>query len=195
MSRNGNEFALSLLAVAGLTASVAADLTPGALVVAPSNGTTATVTFLGSDAGYTGHLYFLGWGNGTGITNPVADTGTAGLGQWLFSNHSSTPGSTAALDGVFNAGDVLYFAYDITAPNAADDLFRADTADDAEHFAYDDATGRLFIEDLRPWFSNYDGDYNDAMFTVSFASVPAPGAAMLLATGGLCAARRPRRRD
>ncbi|HWB20732.1 MAG TPA: hypothetical protein VG711_10555 [Phycisphaerales bacterium] len=167
-------------------------------IFVPFDGAQVTVTFLSSDASFTGDLYFLGssaddgeGGHGGGVIPPPGPAGV--LGQLLFSNHATLAGTSVVLNGDFNEGDLLYFAYNLTQvdPGESLDLFRMDNADDQAYFHYSE-NNRLGIEDLRtsnPW---YDGDYNDIIVEISFAQVPvpAPGALALLGIAGTFSRRR-----
>ena len=181
------------LALCGLAAAANADIIMGQPVTSPSGLSTASIEFRGSSAGYTGELYFLGWGTEGSVLHEAPDSKHSRLGQFLFNNHHSAEGSQITLDGVFESGSVLHFAYEITNPRSRHDLFRTDEEDDRFNFAYDPGHGALAVEDLRMDSRGYDGDFNDAMFNVSFQSIPAPGSLALLGLGGLAMARRRRR--
>lgn len=182
--------ALALAASAGLAR---ADAIMGAPVFAPPGLSTATIEFRGSSAGYTGELYFLGWGSEDDILHHAENTRHNNLGQWLFNNHSSAVGAQAVLDGMFDSGAVLHFAYEIIHPRNRRDLFRTDREADANNFAWDSATGSFAVEDLRRDYKHYDGDFNDAIFTINFQRVPAPGSLALLSLSGIVLARRRKR--
>ncbi len=193
MNKNLINVATIALAAFGLAAAANADIIMGQPVTAPSGLSTATLEFRGSSAGYTGELYFLGWGTEGTVLNLAPNTNGNHLGQLLFNNHESTSGSTVALLGEFESGSALHFAYVIVAPSSKYDLFRTDVESDRYNFAYDAESGDYRLEDLRRDYRNYDGDYNDAMFRVSFQSIPAPGSLALLSLGGFAMTRRRRR--
>lgn len=183
---------LSLLSF-GFGTAAHADIIMGQPVTTPSGRSTATLEFRGSSAGYTGEFYFLGWGTEGTILNLAPNTNGNDLGQLLFNNHESTYGSSVALLGEFESGSALHFAYVIVAPSSKYDLFRTDVENDRYNFAYDAENGDYRLEDLRRDYQNYDGDYNDAMFRVTFQSIPAPGSLALLSLGGFAMTRRRRR--
>lgn len=216
MNQNLIKSATISLAFCGLTAAANADIIMGEPVTSPVGLSTASIEFRGASASYTGELYFMGWGSEESILHFAPDSNHSHLGQWLFNNHESTPGSQMALLGEFDSGSVLHFAYKIISPRDQRDLFRTDVLNDRDNFAYDPANGDLRIEDLRrngghdgddddhheDHFRDehdggdclpYDGDFNDAMFTVTFQSIPAPGSLALLGLGGLAMTRRRRR--
>lgn len=175
---------------AAFATAASADIIIGQPVTSPVGLSTAAVEFRGSSAGYTGELYFLGWGSESQILHHAPNTNNNDLGQLLFNNHSSTVGSSVDLLGQFGSESVLHFAYEIINPSNRYDLFRTDVNNDRYNFAYDMANGDFGIEDLREDFGGYDGDFNDAMFRVTFQSVPAPGSLALLGLGGLAMSRR-----
>jgi hypothetical protein len=179
--------AASALLAAG---SAHADFIIGGSVYAPEDESVAVVEFLGRDAEYSGDLYFLGWGDEDSVSEAAEDTGFPGLGQWLFNNQLSEIGGIMMLDGMFMGGQVLHFAYKIIDPPEGQDLFRTDNPADAEQFAWDPEQGRLHVEDLR--MPETDGDYNDAMFRITFQPVPGPSPIGLLAVGGVIGRRRRR---
>lgn len=179
------------LAAAG---SARADLVAGASVIVPTDNTIATIEFLGSSAAYTGDMYFLGSGEQFSVLDWADNTDDTGLGQWLANNQSSTIGDTMLLDGVFSAGDVLHFAYNVTdVVNDPDGLaiYRTDDSNDGYmHFAWDESTGFLGVEDLPLYKADFD--YNDAEFMIIFETVPAPGVLASFGLAGLIVGRRRR---
>ncbi len=191
MNKNLMSSVCAAAAVVSLAGSSLGDIVMGEPVRTPSDlASNATIEFRGSSAGYTGQLYFLGWGDETNVIHH-ADGGD--LGQLLFNNHASEFGASVLLVGDFEPGSVLHFAYEVIAPSSKHDLFRTDVEDDRYNFGYDASTGDFAIEDLRMDYRHYDGDYNDAMFRISLQSVPAPGSLALLGLGGLAMTRRRRR--
>ena len=164
----------------------------GAPVVVDQNSAVVTIEFLGSHAGYTGELFFRGAGlDPYLITDPAPDSDAIGRGFRLFNNHTSQIGSQIELPGLFNEGDILHFGYELLAPaRVAGQGFYTDVADDHVQFMFNATTGFFGVEDLRlPWS---DEDYNDAMFRVTAASIPGPGA--LAAMSLMLIFRRRRRR-
>jgi hypothetical protein len=159
-----------------------------------------SVTFLSSDAGATGSLYFLG-SEVHGVTFRSASTDVNDLGMFLFSNHGTTARSTYDL-GMFGRDSTLHFAYLITegvsvAPTGS--LFRTDMPGDMGYFLVDAVPGvdgswlfNVGIEDIRDEHMA-DWDFNDVIFEVNTRAVPAPGAAALLAMAGMCAGARRKR--
>lgn len=180
------------LAIA-LSSSAQAEYVVGAPIIVPNGNTTITLEFLSADAAYTGELSFLGAGTALQVTMPVSDTGAPGLGQQTFVNQTGTVGNTIVLEGVYNAGDVLHFAYRVFEPAGHEDLFRTDVPNDVSNFAWDAAAGLLHIEDLRPGHPWYDADYNDIIVRVTFSSVPGPASALTMITGCLIGFSRRRR--
>jgi len=189
------QYATSVGAVAAaiaMSSSINAQSVPGAPIVVPQDNSTVTIEFVSFEADYTGQLSFLGGGTNLQVTQPAADTGLPGFGQSAFINQQGLV-DAIILQGVYNTGDVLHFAYRVTDPIEAIDTLRTDTADDSTQYSWDAATGLLSIEDLRPSNPGFDGDYNDIIVRVTFSNVPGPGAAAVAAIGSLMLGRRRRR--
>lgn len=181
------------LAASMLADPADADLVMGEPVAVPIDASQIIIEFAGSDAGYSGDFYFLGWGGPDELLELAPDTAKPGLGMKLFNNHAASAGDTITIDGVFSAGAVLHFAYDVVSGRP--DTFRTDVAADRSQFAWDAAAGRLGIEDIL--LGDSDGDYNDAMLNITFTPVdiPAPGSVALLVCAGAIPLRSRRRRD
>jgi len=178
------------IALCGFAAAADADIIMGQPVTSPAGRSTASIEFRGSSAGYTGEFYFLGWGTDQSVVHHAPDSNSSHLGQLLFNNHDSAPGSEMVLLGEFESTHVLHFAYKVLTNG---DLFRTDVLNDRSNFAYDPGNGDYALEDLRMNYRGYDGDFNDAVFSVSFQSIPAPGSLALLSLGGLAMSRHRRR--
>lgn len=164
----------------------------GAPVIVDRNNARATVEFIGSNAGYTGELFFRGSGATIGSIENPAIPGGPEEGLLLFNNKQSERGSVVELPGLYQTGTVLHFGYGLTKPaRVAGQGFFTDLAQDQNQFAFDASTGLFSVEDLR--LPGGDRDYNDAVFRVTFATVPAPGAMLGLGVLGLLGARRGRR--
>lgn len=176
-----------------LSSSAGADIVVGAPIVVPNDNTVITLEFLSFEAAYTGELSLLGAGTDTVVARPASDTGLPGFGQQTFINRTGVPGAPIVLDGEFNAGDVLHFAYRVFEPADAADVLRTDDPATADHFAWDAVNSTLHVEDLRPDHPWYDADYDDIIVRVNFSSVPGPASALALAMGA-CAGLRRRRR-
>jgi hypothetical protein len=177
---------ISSAAVAGLPYGV------GQPIVVPTDNVTVTLILDHTAALFTGNLYFLGSGDATTVLAPAPNTDAAGLGFFAFSNHVAPIGTEVAIPGVFNAGDVLHFAYDIVAPgDATTDVLRTDVAGDAMQFAWDPENSYFSVEDIY-LDEGSDMDYNDIVVGVCFMPVPAPGALALLGVAGLIGGRRRR---
>ena len=165
---------------------------------------TASVSFVGSDAGAKGSLYFMGGASDGTITSPsVMDDPE--LGMELFSTRTPPAGDARTVSlGTFDADEVLTFAYLIThgvrvAPTGS--LFRTDLDIAPAHFAIldeptrlndDTVIYRLGVEDIRNP-ERADWDYNDVVFDVTITSVPTTGAPALAMALGLIVSRRRRR--
>jgi MYXO-CTERM domain-containing protein len=167
----------------------------GVPITVPTDNVIVTLVLDHTSAAFTGNLYFLGSGDATTVLNPAPNSDPTNQGFFAFSNHNNPIGTTVELPGVFNAGDVLHFAYDIVAPsNASTDVLRTDVAGDRNQFAYNaDPNGAhyVMVEDVYPGDGS-DMDYNDIVFGLTFEPVPAPGALALLGLAGVLG--RPRRR-
>lgn len=188
-----NVCGLALAAVISSAASAGLPYGVGQPIVVPSNNVTVTLVFDHSSALFTGNLYFLGSGTAGAVTSPAPNSDGTNQGTLAFNNHTSIVGATFDLPGVFNAGDVLHFAYDIIAPvGASTDVLRTDVAGDQMQFAFDPENSFFAIEDV--YLSNpaCDEDYNDMVVGVAFLPVPGPGAVALLGVAGLIGRRRRR---
>lgn len=187
--------ALGVFVSAGASAGLLADA-PISLT-APSN---VSVRFVGSDAGATGSLYFLGWGQGESITYATS-THANNLGQFLFSNKGTSAGTTIDL-GDFASSSTLHFAYIITKGSGGaktGDVIRSDLNADLVYFApvamfnlLDGEYIRVGLEDIRDPAKS-DWDHNDVIFDVIATTIPGPGAFALAAVGFAIAAPRRRR--
>lgn len=180
-------------AVCVLCASPAsADLIVGEPVVVPFDASQVVIEFAGSDAGYTGSFYFLGWGTPDEIVELTPEEDKPGLGKRLFTNKTAIVGERHIIDGPFNFGDVLHFAYDVTRGRR--DTFRTDLLADQPQFAWDASNGSLGIEDIR--MPGGDSDHNDAMVSIAFAptNIPTPGAIALMTCAAAIPLRSRRRR-
>lgn len=168
--------------------------TAGLPIVAPDTDTMTSIQFLGSEAGHTGQMYFLGTGpDALTVNSFAANTDDSGLGTFLFNNHESTIGEVVILPDAIRGGSFLHFAYDVIAPShASNERYRTDQESDRLQFMFDPESGFLGVEDLRLPFS--DEDYNDAMFRVSYSAIPGPGGliamSIVVGIGGLCRAGR-----
>lgn len=187
--------AVVALAVA-ISSAAMADLPygVGSPIVVPTNNVSVTLVFAHSAAEYTGNLYFLGSGNATTVLNHAPNSDGTGLGQFIFSNHGTPVDTAVPIPGVFNAGTVLHFAYDIVAPaTATTDLLRTDVPGDRMQFAWDPENSFFEIEDVYLSNPNCDRDYNDIVVGVCFIPVPNPGSLALLGLAGLLGRSRRRR--
>lgn len=165
----------------------------GSPITVPTNNVTITLILDHRAAAWSGNLYFLGWGNASSVINPAPNTDATGLGTYIFNNLSAPVGTQVVLPGVFQAGQVLHFAYDIVAPTTATtDLLRTDVAGDQTQFAWDPENQFFAIEDTRPQ-NNSDLDFNDLVVGVCFSPVPAPGALALFGLATIAGGRRRRR--
>lgn len=199
MSKNTHVMMLGALVVAACGASASAAMVTGSLYSVPQTGE-VSISFRSQDAGATGSLYFLGVENEGGIAY-TSSTDERSLGQFLFSNHSSSLGSSLVL-GNFNAGDKLHFAYIVTngvssVPTGT--TSRTDIAADRLYFGLEGPASRgsaldtvLFVEDIKDP-AHTDWDYNDFTATLTSIPVPAPGPMALAGAGMLLLA--PRRKN
>jgi hypothetical protein len=165
-----------LAAVAACTAANA-DPIIGQPIAIADNNTEVTLQFVGSDAAWTGELYWINPGGS--LVGPI------------FNNHVSLAGDTYTIPGLFDAGDELLFAYDVLTgqPN----LFRMDDNVGLTQFASESVSAgfhHMFIEDIE--LPGGDKDYNDNMFDVYTRVVPTPGSVALLGLAGATAGFRRR---
>lgn len=189
--------ALAAAAVTLISPKARAEMVIGASVIVPEETTSVSFKLIGSNAAFSGELSFLGSGTNIVITNPAeseAAGGGLGLGHDLFANHPGDTGDEVTIEGLFHAGDVLHFAYNVFEPTDSADVFRTDDAATASQFAWDAQTRKLYVEDLRPGHWWYDADYDDIVAQVTFgASTPAPGSLALLGLAGSLALGKRRR--
>ncbi len=176
-----------------LPLSAHAQFVVGAPIIIPTDHTLVTLQFVSFEAVYTGEISFLGSGTVLLVDQPVADTGEPGMGQQAFINQVALPGAQIVLEGTYDAGEVLHFAYRVFEPVGASDLLRTADVETATQFAWDAEAGLLHVEDLRPGHPWYDADYNDLVIRVSFNTAPGPGSAALLAVAGCVGFGRRRR--
>ena len=157
-----------------------------------------SVSFESQSAGARGNLYFLGAEDSSGDITYAASTDANNLGQFLFQNHGTANGFTVDL-GVFDAGDVMHFAYLVTngsggAPTGS--LFRTDVNADLDYVGLTQISSeitRIGLEDIRNPAQS-DWDHNDVVFNVVARSVPAPGPAALASAAFLIAGLRRRQK-
>ncbi len=148
----------ALLTAASLQANAAIQILGGKLFVA-DNGP-VTVTFLGSDAGYTDVVFFE-LGNGQS--------------QQLFNGHASPVGQTISL-GNIAAGTELTFRMHVN--NTGDNFFTGPASANSDNVIHASADldnqkrAVLGFEDLR---GGGDRDYNDIQLRVTnVAAAPVP---------------------
>lgn len=183
--------AAALAIAAACAAPASAELVSDVPITVPADNTKVWAEFLGETADFAGNLYFLGSGDADNVLMPAPDSDPTGLGQFLFNNHAASPGDMVMLIGVFDAGEVLHFAYDIVHPaDVEEELFRTDVEDDKKYFDFNATTGVVGIEDMRK--PNSDLDYDDIQFRLVFEQVPTPGALPMLAAFALTRRRRRR---
>jgi len=166
--------------IAGIAAGSA-----GASVLMPTVGepptapadTCASVSLVGSSGHWGAVLFWLGH-DAAGPRTPV------------LNNIWGSPGDTVAL-GHFERGEPLLFALDVLT-GSPDTIDMTDPLD-APFFAWWDLGGgvyRVGFEDPR---LGERGEFSDFVFDIEFCTVPAPGAAGVIAAAGLAAVRRRRR--
>lgn len=163
--------------VLAMTAGVNADPIIGQPINVTQNNTEARLVFVGSDAAWTGELY---WIDGDGaLVGPI------------FNNHASVPGDTYTIPDLFSAGDDILFAYKVVTGET--NLFRMDGAGINQFASEAVSSGyyHMFIEDIK--LPKGDKDYNDNMFDVYTRAVPTPGSVALLGLAGLAAGSRRRK--
>ena len=127
------------------------------------------------------------------LLNPAPNTDPTNQGFFVVNNHTSALNTHVVLPGVFQAGQVLHFAYDIVAPvNASTNVLRTDVAGDRNQFAWDKENQFFAIEDTYLNNPACDQDYNDIVIGVLFNPVPAPGALALFGAASMLGRRRRR---
>jgi MYXO-CTERM domain-containing protein len=186
----------ALAASAGISTAASAGLPygMGVPITVPSDNVTITLVFDHTAADFTGNLYFLGTGDATSVLNPAPNSDATNQGYFVVNNHTSVLGSMVVLPGVFNAGQVLHFAYDIVAPfNASTAVLRTDVAGDRNQFAWDTENSFFAIEDIYLDNPQCDEDYNDIVIGVCFNPVPGAGALAMFGVAGLAGGRRRRK--
>lgn len=157
-----------------------------------------SVSFVSQSAGAKGSLYFLGHEDSDGHITYAASSDANNLGQFIFQNHGTAAGYTVDL-GIFDAGDVMHFAYLITkgvsvAPTGS--LFRTDVNADLAYVGLTpmgSGITRIGLEDIRNPAKS-DWDHNDVVFDIVALDVPAPGPAALASAAFLIAGLRRRQK-
>jgi MYXO-CTERM domain-containing protein len=161
------KFAIAaLLSAACLNANAAIEIVGGKLFVA-DNGA-VNVTFLGSDAGYTDLLFYVGTGSE----------------QFMFNGHATTVDTTFSL-GNFTKGTELTFRMHVN--NTGDNFFTGPASANSDNVVHAHASldanksAVVGFEDLR---GGGDRDYNDIQFRVTNVSaVPEADTWAMLAAG------------
>jgi len=149
-------------------------------IYTPFDNAQVEVTWLGSNAGYTGVL-------------SLVDVAVSSSSLQLFNNHSAAVNENVVASRLYNEGERVDFTYQIIRGGL--DTFATFIQTDQQQFQID-ASNPLEIlvgvEDIR--YPNGDRDHNDAMFLVTFspAEVPAPGALALFGSGLAMVSRRRR---
>ena len=168
--------AIAAMSVASIAHADIAD--PG--IYSPFDNAEVRVTWLGSNAGYTGNLNWM---------NP----NIANVSSTLWNNKTAVVDQSATLNVVMSQGQRIDFVYDVVIGGI--DTFSTANESDWEQFqvtAIDANNFIVAVEDIR--LPGGDADFNDAVFEVSFArTIPAPGSLALLGFGGALVTRR--RRD
>ena len=165
---------ITTAAVAFFASFAAADMVSGPIVA--QQDSEFSVRLISSSAAWTGELSWLS--NTESEVTPVL----------LMTNKSSTTAAPTQV-GSAQAGEALYFQYQIT--RGTQNTFRQDGigADQFRHEWTSDTTARLFIEDIK--LPGGDADFNDAVFELAFTPVPTPGVlAMAAVSGGMFIKRR-----
>lgn len=167
--------ALTAAAFAFAAGLAHADITgPAAGLYSPFDHASATITFVGSSAGYTGELAWI---------SSIEDRS----GLFVFNNKQSFAGESFTLPALFARGEEVLFRYEVIRGGL--DSFASDTDRAQFRFTAISETEYLVgVEDIR--LPRGDADYNDVEFRVSFAQVPTPGSLALLGLGGLCVRRK-----
>lgn len=200
MSKKTMTALVSAAAACVCGAAASGGMVTGQLYTVPQAGE-VSISFRSQSAGATGSLYFLGFEDEGGLSYTSNTDGRA-LGQFLFSNHGSSLGSSLLL-GTFNAGDKLHFAYIVTkgvssVPTGT--TSRTDVAGDRIYFGLEGPASRgpaldtvLSVEDIKDP-SKTDWDYNDFTATITSIPIPAPGPVALASLGMLLMAPRRKQR-
>lgn len=159
----------ALLSAACFNASAAIEILGGKLYVADTGA--VTVSFLGSDAGYTDVLYYAG----------------AAGDQTMFTGHVSAVGDSKSL-GVFTKGTELTFRMYVN--NTGDNFFTGPASANSDNVLHAkavldaDKSAVVGFEDLR---GGGDQDYNDIQFRVTnvtnLPAVPEADTWAMLAAG------------
>ena len=173
---------IALSVAGGISSAASASLTIGfndPAVLSPCDDATVTVEWMGSDASLAGTLSWI---------NPSIINST----PVLFESQSAIVGDTVVLGQTYALGERVDFQYAVGGQNPQ--VFRTDRESDWSQFVVeqiDPLTVMVYIEDVR--FPNGDGDFNDAVFQVSFNHVPAPGPSALFGAGMVLMGARRRR--
>lgn len=149
-------------------------------IFSPFDNAQVEITWLGSNAGYTGVL-------------SLVDLGSAIAPAELWNNHSAAVNDKVVASRLYNEGESVDFTYQVIRGGL--DSFATFVQTDHQQFQIDASNPLevlVGVEDIR--YPNGDRDHNDAMFLVTFSptEVPAPGALALFGSGLAMVSRRRR---
>src|SRR6056297_1439873 len=109
--RTSTFIATAVFVSAGFSSAASAGFRDGELVTLQEDSR-VSVSFVSQSAGATGSLYFTGAELG-GVMDYAVSSDTNNLGEFLFSNHGASAGTSIDL-GEFDAGSTLHFSYLVT---------------------------------------------------------------------------------
>jgi uncharacterized protein (TIGR03382 family) len=149
-------------------------------IITPFDNAQVEITWLGSNAGYTGVL-------------SLVDLAVSGPSVQLWNNHGAAVNDKVVAPRLYNEGERVDFTYQIIQGGL--DTFATYVQSDQQQFQIDASNPLevlVNVEDIR--YPNGDRDHNDAMFIVTFSptEVPAPGALALFGSGLAMVSRRRR---
>ena len=172
-------FAAVVSSVSGVAFGGYADRSEGPIIAREDS--LVTIALIERRAGWNGELSLIN------VDVEVGEPDTT----FLMTNQSPDRARIGYV-GQFDAGESLFFQYEVVS--GTKNVFRMDDEVGLDQFLHewiDPKTARLYVEDIK--LPRGDADYNDAVYELSFFTIPTPGAAGIAAAGLVMMGGRRRR--